>query len=61
MPVDKIHNATLKAGKIFGVSDTPYGLKRKDSADIRFFQGGKSNDGWQHPALSGRGGRSGAQ
>jgi 4-hydroxy-2-oxoheptanedioate aldolase len=59
--VDKIHDATLKAGKIFGVTDTPYGLKRKDSADIRFFQGGKSNDGWQPPARPGRGGRGSAQ
>jgi 4-hydroxy-2-oxoheptanedioate aldolase len=57
--VNKIHDATLKAGKIFGVTDYAYAMKRKDAADIRFFQGGPSSDGWQPPARAGRGGRGG--
>jgi 4-hydroxy-2-oxoheptanedioate aldolase len=58
--VTKIHDATLKAGKIFGVTNAAYGLGRPDSADIRMFQNGRSNDGWQPPARgtqgAGRGG-----
>src|SRR5262249_45324319 len=58
--VTRMHDATLKAGKFLGATNASYATGgpagRKDSADFRFFQNGRSNDGFQPPA---RGGRSG--
>ena len=50
--VKKVHDDTLRAGKIFGQAaaanaDTPY------SYDGRFYQNGPSNDGWVPPAARG--------
>src|ERR1700684_3255473 len=46
--VTKIHDDTLRAGKIFGQANATYatGPYSKDSF---FFQNGPSNDGWQPP------------
>ena len=59
--VTKIKEATLKAGKVFGVTAAPYGLARPDKKDIRFYQNGDSFDGWKPPAAAGRGGRGNAK
>jgi 2-keto-3-deoxy-L-rhamnonate aldolase RhmA len=50
--VQKIHDDTLRAGKIFGQANQMYhsGPYSKDSY---FFQNGPSNDGWQPPSLTG--------
>jgi len=58
--VKQIHDATIKAGKIWGQAaaaraDGPY------SYDARLFQNGPSNDGWKPPAPAGApAGRGGA-
>ena len=54
--VQKVHDDTLRAGKIFGQANAMYatGPYSKDSF---FFQNGPSNDGWQPPNRgAGRGG-----
>src|SRR5262249_35302404 len=52
--VTRMHDATLKAGKFLGATNASYATGgpagRKDSADFRFFQNGRSNDGFQPPA-----------
>jgi 2-keto-3-deoxy-L-rhamnonate aldolase RhmA len=50
--VQKVHDDTLRAGKIFGQANQMYhtGPYSKDSM---FFQNGPSNDGWQPPSLTG--------
>ena len=50
--VQKVHDDTLRAGKIFGQANQMYhtGPYSKDSM---FFQNGPSNDGWQPPSLAG--------
>jgi 2-keto-3-deoxy-L-rhamnonate aldolase RhmA len=53
--VTKIHDATLKAGKWLGATDSTYREGRPDSKDFHFFQNGPPNDGYQPPA--GRGGK----
>jgi 4-hydroxy-2-oxoheptanedioate aldolase len=52
--VQKVHDDTLRAGKIFGQANAMYatGPYSKDSF---FFQNGPSNDGWKPPASEGQG------
>jgi 2-keto-3-deoxy-L-rhamnonate aldolase RhmA len=53
--MNKVHDDTLKAGKIFGQANSNYSKGNPLSKDSFFFQNGPSNDGWTPP---GRGGRS---
>jgi 4-hydroxy-2-oxoheptanedioate aldolase len=55
--VTQIHDATLKAGKIFGQANATFATGHPLSKNAKFFQNGPSNDGWQPPARGGRGGR----
>ena len=58
--VTKIHDDTLRAGKIFGQANAMYATGHPLSKDAKFFQNGPSNDGWTPPGRGGgRGGRSG--
>lgn len=52
--VKKVHDDTLRAGKIFGQANARYATGHPLSEDSKFFQNGPSNDGWKPPA-SGRG------
>ena len=47
--VTKIHDETLRAGKIFGQAAANYAKGHPLSKDAKFFQNGPSNDGWQLP------------
>jgi 2-keto-3-deoxy-L-rhamnonate aldolase RhmA len=49
MLVTKIHDDTLRAGKIFGQAAAIYAKGHPLSKDAKFFQNGPSNDGWQLP------------
>jgi len=51
--VTKIHDDTLRAGKIFGQANATYAKGHPLSKDARFFQNGPSNDGWVPPAAPG--------
>jgi 2-keto-3-deoxy-L-rhamnonate aldolase RhmA len=55
MLVTKIHDDTLRAGKIFGQANANYANGHPLSKDAKFFQNGPSNDGWRPPARGGRG------
>jgi 4-hydroxy-2-oxoheptanedioate aldolase len=55
--VTKIHDDTLRAGKIFGQANAIYATGHPLSKDAKFFQNGPSNDGWTPPGRGGRGGR----
>ncbi len=46
--VQKVHDDTLRAGKIFGQANATYATGPY-SKDSYFFQNGPSNDGWQPP------------
>lgn len=46
MMVKKIHDDTLRAGKIFGQANAIYAKGHPLSNDAKFFQNGPSNDGW---------------
>jgi 2-keto-3-deoxy-L-rhamnonate aldolase RhmA len=50
----KVHDDTLRAGKIFGQANAKYATGNSLSKDAKFFQNGPSNDGWQPPAPGGR-------
>jgi 2-keto-3-deoxy-L-rhamnonate aldolase RhmA len=52
--VQKVHDDTLRAGKIFGQANAQYAKGHPLSGDAKFFQNGPSNDGWQPPARGGR-------
>jgi 4-hydroxy-2-oxoheptanedioate aldolase len=52
--VKKVHDDTVRAGKIFGQAAATY-AKGPYSYDARFFQNGPSNDGYVPPAGRGRG------
>ena len=52
--VTKIHDETLRAGKIFGQANATYATGHPLSKDAKFFQNGPSNDGWKPPASGGR-------
>ena len=54
--VTKIHDDTLRAGKIFGQANWIYATGHPLSKDAKFFQNGPSNDGWKPPVRGGRGG-----
>ncbi len=53
--VTKVHDDTLRAGKIFGQAAAGYAKGHPLSKDAKFFQNGPSNDGWVPPAAGGRG------
>ena len=55
MLMNKVHDETLRAGKIFGQANANYAKGNALSKDSRFFQNGPSNDGWKPPAGGGRG------
>jgi len=52
--ITKVHDETLKAGKIFGQAAAQYATGHPLSKDAKFFQNGPSNDGWQPAARGGR-------
>ena len=52
--VKKVHDDTLRAGKIFGQAAANYAKGHPLSGDAKFFQNGPSNDGWVPPATGGR-------
>jgi hypothetical protein len=54
--VTKIHDDTLKAGKIFGQANFSFATGHPLSGSSFFFQNGPSNDGWKPPAAAGPGG-----
>jgi 4-hydroxy-2-oxoheptanedioate aldolase len=45
--VKKVHDDTLRAGKIFGQANAVYATGHPLSKDARFFQNGPSFDGWK--------------
>jgi 2-keto-3-deoxy-L-rhamnonate aldolase RhmA len=53
--ITKVHDDTLRAGKIFGQANAMYATGHPLSKDAKFFQNGPSNDGWIPP--NARGGR----
>lgn len=52
--LEKVRDATLKAGKIFGNAGAQYRKGFSVSEDSLFFQNGPSNDGWVNPNRRGR-------
>jgi len=52
--VTKVHDDTLRAGKIFGQANAIYAKGHPLSKDSKFFQNGPSNDGWTPPNAAGR-------
>jgi 2-keto-3-deoxy-L-rhamnonate aldolase RhmA len=52
--IKKVHDDTLRAGKIFGQAAARYATGHPLSSSARFFQNGPSNDGWVPPATGGR-------
>ena len=52
--MNKVHDDTLRAGKIFGQANANYAKGNSLSKDARLFQNGPSNDGWK-PAATGGG------
>jgi 4-hydroxy-2-oxoheptanedioate aldolase len=52
--VTKIHDDTLRAGKIFGQANANYAKGHPLSSSSKFFQNGPSNDGWKPPSIGGR-------
>lgn len=52
--IKKVHDDTLKAGKIFGQAAAVYHKDHPLSSTAKFFQNGPSNDGWTPPAVGGR-------
>ena len=53
--VKKVHDDTLRAGKIFGQANATYAKGNMFSADAKFFQNGPAFDGWINPNAGGRG------
>jgi 2-keto-3-deoxy-L-rhamnonate aldolase RhmA len=53
--VKKVHDDTLRAGKIFGQANATYAKGNMFSTDARFFQNGPAFDGWINPNAAGRG------
>jgi 2-keto-3-deoxy-L-rhamnonate aldolase RhmA len=54
--VTRIHDETLRAGKIFGQANFVFATGHPLSGTAKFFQNGPSNDGWKPPSAAGRGG-----
>jgi 2-keto-3-deoxy-L-rhamnonate aldolase RhmA len=52
MMVTKIHDDTLRAGKIFGQANAIYAKDHPLSKDAKFFQNGPSFDGWKLPGVN---------
>jgi len=52
MLVTKIHDDTLRAGKIFGQAAAVYAKGHPLSKDAKFFQNGPSFDGWKLPGTN---------
>jgi hypothetical protein len=52
--ITRVHDETLKAGKIFGQAAAQYYKDHPLSGNAKFFQNGPSNDGWVPPARGGR-------
>jgi 2-keto-3-deoxy-L-rhamnonate aldolase RhmA len=50
--VKKIHDDTLRAGKIFGQAAAQYATGHPLSKDAKFFQNGPSFDGWKLPGMA---------
>jgi len=48
--ITKIHDDTLRAGKIFGQANAMYATGHPLAKDAKFFQNGPSNDGWKPPS-----------
>ena len=48
--VAKVHDDTLRAGKIFGQANAIYAKGHEFSEDAKFFQNGPSNDRWYRRA-----------
>ena len=55
--VTKIHDDTLRAGKIFGQANAMYATGHPLSKGAKFFQNGPSNDGYTPPGRGGAKGR----
>ena len=53
MMVKKIHDDTLRAGKIFGQANANYAKGHPLSGTAKFFQNGPSFDGWKLPTAAG--------
>lgn len=49
--VKKIHDDTVRAGKIFGQANANYAKGHPLSGDSFFFQNGPSKDGWKPPSV----------
>jgi 4-hydroxy-2-oxoheptanedioate aldolase len=45
--IKKVHDDTLRAGKIFGQANATYATGHPLSSTAKFFQNGPSNDGWK--------------
>jgi 4-hydroxy-2-oxoheptanedioate aldolase len=54
--ITKVHDDTIRAGKIFGQANFNFATGNPLSPTSFFFQNGPSNDGWKPPATAGRGG-----
>ena len=52
--IKKVHDDTVRAGKIFGQAAAVYHKGHPLSSTSKFFQNGPSNDGWVPPAVGGR-------
>lgn len=52
--IKKVHDDTVRAGKIFGQANATYAKGHPLSGDSFFFQNGPSHDGWKLPAAGGR-------
>ncbi|MEO7142549.1 MAG: aldolase/citrate lyase family protein [Bryobacteraceae bacterium] len=52
--IKKVHDDTLRAGKIFGQANAKYASGHPLSQDAKFFQNGPSLDGWQPPSRGNR-------
>jgi 4-hydroxy-2-oxoheptanedioate aldolase len=48
--IKQVHDATHKAGKIFGQANATYASGHPLSKTTLFYQNGPSNDGWEPPA-----------
>jgi len=53
--VKKVHDDTLRAGKIFGQANATYAKGNMFSNDAKFYQNGPAFDGWVNPNAGGRG------
>src|SRR5438105_12642247 len=51
--ITKVHDDTLRAGKIFGQANAMYAAGHPLSKTAKFFQNGPSNDGWVRPGAGG--------